>query len=223
MSEPFELPPPDEETMGLLQNMQRSPGLRPADPRYVRFYHRSKINKLKSYGGKVVDANGAETIIKGEGRPIYEPVEYMEILTPGDKDTVVDRPVRKVDRYAWADRYKAFRNGTQTQEGQPLSTWAGVSPERVEEYAAMKIRTVEALAAVSDVNLPNLGPGARADRDKASAYLAVMKGGAPVAELKAENEDLRRRLEALEAVAKAGTVIKESEAKKPEAGKEQRR
>jgi hypothetical protein len=175
----FELDAPDEETQRVLQSQPP-----PADAKYVRFYRRTKENRAKSMEA---------------GRPIYEPVEYVEILTPGDKDVVVDRPVRKIDRYQWSDKYRAFAAGkSQDTVGTPLTALMGMSPERAEELAYFKIRTVETLADVSDNNLQNLGHGALTERQRARDYVQVMKGNAPVAQLRSENEQLRQRLEALE-------------------------
>lgn len=187
MQQPFELPPPDDETQALLDTISRTPALQPADAKYIRFYTRSKRSAEKS---------------AAEGRPIFEAVEYVEILTPGDKDTVVDRPVRNLDKYVWAERYAAFRRGAaQDTGGTPLEKWEGVSQERVRELAFFRVTTVDQLAEVPDSNLRNLGANAREEREKARAYLAVMRGGAPVAELKAENEALKARLDALERLA----------------------
>lgn len=197
-TKPFQLTPPDDLTQATLENMRRSPASRPTDPRYVTFYTRSKRN--------------AEASAK-EGRPVFEAVEYVTILTPGDKDTIVDRPVRETDRYCWPEKYTAFRNNLTQDTGMPLSEWQGVSPERVKELEYFRIRTVEQLADVADAQLPNLGPSARADREKAKSYLAVMKGAAPVAELKAENDELRKRLEALEALSRQGAPEKQKQAK----------
>ena len=190
----FELPEPDEETQNLLNSIATTPALTPADARYVRFYSRSKQNKQKT---------------AAEGRPIFEAVEYVEILTPGDKDTVVDRPVRKLDMYLWTQKYVAFRQGlSQESDGTPISAWGGVPPERVDELKHFRIRMVEQLAEVPDSNLSNLGPNARAEREKARAYLAAMKGEGPAKELRAENDALKARLDALEKLAANGTDTK---------------
>jgi hypothetical protein len=199
MSEPFELPPPSEETQALLNTMATTPSLQPADAKFVRFYSRSKKDEAKT---------------AAEGRPIFEAREYVEIFAPGDKDTVVDRPVRELDKYVWPERYLAFRRGlSQESAGTPLTAWAGVSNERAMEYAHFKIRTVDQLAEVPDGNLQNLGLHARAEREKARAYLAIMKGNAPVAELKAENEALKARLDALE---KLATMSQPEKSDKPQ-------
>lgn len=203
----FKLEPPDEETTHWLRQMSNSAGLKPAEERYVRFYLRQKLDKVASHGGKVmqpdpITGEPKEVWVQGAGRPVHKSVEYVEILCPGDKDTVIDRPANKVDRYAWPNKYTAFRNGlSQDNNGVPLETWGGLPPERVADFKAMRISTVEQLADIPDGNLSGLGMHARSEREKAREYLAVMKGNAPLAELKAENSKLQERLAALEKLA----------------------
>lgn len=190
----FKLDPPDAKMQAELRSAANSAARRPADPRYVTFYLRPKEDEEASLT---------------EGRPIYRDVEYVVVLCPGDPDTVIDRPVSKFDRYAWQQKYTAFRNNlSQEINGLPLEKWGGVPGSRVAEYAHAQIKTVEQLAEVPDSALASLGRGARGDRDKAKNYLSVMAGNAPMADVQAENERLRaessamaERLAALEALA----------------------
>jgi hypothetical protein len=199
--EQFQLPPPSEEIESKVENMKRSAAYRPAAPQYVRFYSRSKRDKEAS---------------AREKRPIFMPVEYVEILVPGDKDSVADRPVREIDRYCWPDLYTRFRrNQSQETPGMPLTEWGGVTPERAHELAFFRVKTVEQLADVSDGVLQGLGLGARAEREKAKAYLLVMKGDALGVEMRAENDLLKTRIAALEKLAASGAAQEEVKAVKP--------
>jgi hypothetical protein len=220
MAEKYELPPPSEEVQAHLNTVAGSPALAPAHPRYVRFYLRSVQNMLKSNGGTIdvephtapeyletfkeygahLSSDSKKVIVKGAKRAIFEPVEYVEILTPGDKDTIVNRPVRETDRYYWPEKYVAFKNGTahNGSDGTPLSACGFLTPERVEELKTLRIYTVEALADVTDGNLPTLGMHARSERTKARDWLAALNGTGAVAELRAQNEALMKRLAALE-------------------------
>lgn len=207
MPEAFKLEPPDEEIASHLRQMQNSAARRPADARYVTFRLVQKLDKLASYGGHITKTDPEtgepkQVWVKGEGRPVHKSIEYVTILCPGDKDTVVDRPVNKLDPYCWPEKYTAFRNGlTQDNNGVPLEKWGMLDPTRVADLKAMRITTVEQLADVPDGNLSAMGMHARAEREKARNYLAVAQGAAPVAELKAENDQLKARLERLEALA----------------------
>ncbi len=191
-AEQFELPEPSQEVEDDLVRV-RGGTITPADPKYVRFFHSSKRNREKS---------------KHEGRPIFEPVECIEILTVGDKDNIAVRKIREIDKYIWREKYVQFRRGkAQEAEGTPLDA-IGISPERVSELAHFRIKTVDQLAEVPDSAVPGLGMNARKEREKARGYLALMKDSAPIAEMKAanesmakENEAMKSRLEALEKLA----------------------
>lgn len=193
----------------------------PADEKFVRFYARTKLDELATKGGTVVNPDGTEKRVPAAGRPIYKQVPYVEILTPGDKDNIVDRPVRGLDRHFWPNKWRAFIHG-QSQEsvGTPLAL-CGISPERIEELAHFKIKTVEALAQVSDGNLQTLGIGVRGERQKALDYLATMKGNAPVAALRSENEQMKSEMEALRKQMAEILAAQKAEAK-PQTKKEQR-
>jgi hypothetical protein len=194
MAELYELPPPDLDASFNVEQVMNS-NVKPAEQRYVRFHLVNQQNPEKS---------------RAEGRPIFDAVEFIEILTPGDKDTIINRPVRpKLDPYLYPEKYVAFRRGQTQQSGTPLEIWGALPPERIAELAYFHIHTVDALADVADEKLAALGMSARSEREKARRYLAALKDAAPVAELKAENDSLRKRLEALEAVALANTVQSE--------------
>ena len=216
----FKLEPPTEEIASHLRQMMNSAARKPADARYVTFRLVQKLDKVASYGGEVTKINPdtgkpETTWMKGEGRPVHKSVEYVTILCPGDKDTVVDRPVNKLDPYCWPEKYIAFRNNqSQDNNGVPLETWGMLDPSRVADLKALRITTVEQLADIPDGNLSGIGMHARAEREKARSYLAIAKGDAPVAALKAENDELKKRLERLEALAAQSVTEKPSKSAK---------
>lgn len=66
---------------------------------HVKFETRPILNEAKSYGAKIRDnENKIIEEIKGEGRPIYDLVDYVTIQPLADKTTVVDRPVECCDK-----------------------------------------------------------------------------------------------------------------------------
>lgn len=152
----------------------------------IRFYSRSVQNHEKS---------------AAEGRPIFEPREYIEIMVPGDKTNVVNRPVSEADRRQYAQQYAAWKAGNAEQVvGTPLAQWPLIAREQVLELEHFKCRTVEQLAGMSDANLGNVGPF-RALREQAKAYLEAARGAAPLAQaqeeirrLKEENAALQQQL-----------------------------
>ncbi len=174
-----------------------------ASKHYVQFYKKAKQDK-------------AETL--KEGRPICKMVDYVKIHIPGDKTTVIDRPVSDVDRRQYGNQYRAFLEDKSQDEasGTLLTAWGGLTPERCAEYAIGKIRTVEQLAGASDAALQNMGPGSTAQRQRARDYVELMKGAAPVAQMRAEMEEkdaqikamqnaLKEQGEAIEALKKSNT------------------
>jgi hypothetical protein len=169
-----------------------------SDGLYIRFYREPVLNELKSFGGTVVKANGATEYVEGEGRPIYEDQEYIEIVTPGDKTNVVNRPVRPADKKQYAQQYAAWKAGDEEQlTGTPLAMWPGISRAQVEELKFFKVRTVEQLAELSDANLQNVGP-LRQLRERAKDFLDAAKGHAPTESLRAQLAEEKNRREALE-------------------------
>lgn len=148
----------------------------------VRFYMRTVQDK---------------TATEQAGCPKHKSVEYVEIRIPGDNRQVVDRPVRDSDKAQYRDAYMRFQAGEKEQVvGTALEDWPPIAKHVVEDLRALRIRTVEQLAAVSDGQLHALGMGGRALRDQAKAYLELAAGGAPISRLTAELEDLRKELAA---------------------------
>jgi len=160
-----------------------TPGAAEKDITIPRFYMRPVKNEFRT---------------KLEGRPIFDDVEYVEIVIPGQKSTVDER-VKDEHRQRWPDRYRAFKDNQEAPEhGTPLSEWPGVTRGQVEELSYFHIRTVETLAALDDAALSRAIPmGGFAIRDKARRYLDAAKGAAPADALAAENEQLRETISAM--------------------------
>jgi hypothetical protein len=135
-----------------------------------------------------------------EGRPIYQDVEYVEIMVPGDKSNTVHRPVRAEDRRRFAAQYNAWKAGADQEAatGTPLSAWPAVTAAQVRELSHFNCRTVEQLASMGDGAIQNVGP-ILALRQKARDFIAAAKGSAPLQQLRAELEKRDSELAALKA------------------------
>ena len=106
------------------------------DKLHVRFHMRAQRNEEKS---------------KAAGRAIFEDTEYVEIMVPGDKNSIINRPVVQMDRQRWPKHYAAFRSdGSEVVTGTPLKLAPFLTNAQVEEFAHFKIRTVEQLANMND-------------------------------------------------------------------------
>jgi hypothetical protein len=142
---------------------------------------------------------------EAEGRPVFVEAEYIEIITPGNKDNIISRPASEIDRKRFPRHYQAYkaRASQEVVEGTPLEEWPSITRSLVEELKFYNIRTVEQLLAVSDADAQKF-QGLNAIKDKARAFLEKAKGqNAEVDALKAQNADLLGRLERLEAQGRA--------------------
>lgn len=143
------------------------------------------------------------------GRAIYKEVDFIRIMVPGDKLTVIEREVDEIDRRRFAARYEKWLAGAgNAVEGTPLSSLPKMTPSKVEEYKFFNVHTVEQLAAAPD-SLGQKFMGFNGDKQAAQAFLEIAKGNAPIAkmneELKARDskiEDLQAQIDALMELAK---------------------
>lgn len=184
------------------EGLYEGPGKLPSQSKeglYIRFYHEPIFNRLKSEGGIRVK-DGKEEVVEGAGRPIFDDVEYIEIVIPGDRNNIINRAVTQQDKRQWAQQYQAWKAGDQEQlSGTPLDKWPGIHRAQVEELKYFRVRTVEQLAEMGDGVIGNIGP-ILGLRQRARDFLAAAKGAAPLESLRAqmvarenENEVLRRQ------------------------------
>lgn len=96
-------------------------------------------------------ADDAETA--KEGRPIFREVEHIKIMQPGNKESIVIRPVTEMDKARFRQQYENWKAGNkEVLEGTPLEHWPRVTRAQVEELKFFNVRTVEQLANMSDAN-----------------------------------------------------------------------
>lgn len=161
---------------------------------YVEFFRKPKLHP-----GKSTEA----------GRAVYEEIDYIRVHVPGDKTSVVERPVNEMDAARFADRYAKWKAGqAEAVIGTPLSALPGMSPAKVEEYKFFKVITVEQLAEANDT-LGQKFMGFQQDKARAKAFMEVAANNAPIERMNeelqkrdAEIENLRTMVEALQAQAK---------------------
>lgn len=108
-------------------------------------------------------------------------------------------------------QYKAWKQGTDIpDEGTPLGAWAGVTAEQASYLRKFGVLTVEDAAAMDDRTIAKLPfPEPRAIKRMASDFLEQK----PVEDVKAENEELKIRLAALEESILAMNAKEEAEEK----------
>lgn len=149
-----------------------------------------------------------------EGRPVHRDEEFITIIVPGDRDTVV-RPVRPLDRQQYAQQYNAFKAGLeQPVVGTPLASLPFLTKAQVADFQAVNVRTVEQLAEMSDV-LAQKFMGMHNIRKRAKDYLEAAAGAAPVERLNLELQKRDNELEALrKALSEQGKKLEELQKRK---------
>ena len=149
----------------------------------VRFYTHPRKNEGKS---------------REAGRPIFEETTYIEIMQPGNKDSIIKRPATRIDKDRFAEHFRRFEAKIQDEaiEGTLLEEWPGITRSQVMELAYLNIKTVEQLAAVSDSNAQNV-MGISFLKEKAKKYLETSKEAATaeaLAEMQAKYDALVEKM-----------------------------
>lgn len=134
------------------------------DTLLVKFFKHPKLNQTRS----------AE-----EGRPIYEDTDYIQIMQPGNKDSIIIRPAMEMDKQRFAEHFRRYevRQDEEYVEGTLLDDWPGITRAQCEELKYLNIRTVEQLAAVSDSNAQGI-MGIQALKAKAAKFLETAESDA---------------------------------------------
>jgi hypothetical protein len=129
------------------------------------------------------------------GHAVYEDKEYA-ILTPPGGQLVVNKEVTPELIERFRPQYDAWKKNEEIPEnGTHVKMWPVATPAEVKQLLGAKIRTIEAVSEMNEACLKQVGMGARALKDKATAWLDSAKLSGITAErlqtLKVENDDLR--------------------------------
>mgnify|MGYP000459161548 CR=1 FL=1 len=132
------------------------------------------------------------------GRKIFKDTEYIEILIPGDKHSIIRRQASNLDRNRFAEAYKRFKMGLANQtEGTPLSNLIWMTEAKIKEYEYFNIVTVEQLAEAADGSGAGAIMGFVDDKRKAEAFLDSTKNEAPLVAMRAKLDERDAELETL--------------------------
>lgn len=149
-----------------------------------------------------------------EGRPIFEEVDFVNIIFPGDKTKKIVRPVNlegnsvtPSDPARFPRQWAAFQaQEEQSVSGTPITEWPPITKSQAAELKAMNIHTVEALANLPDSAINFFG--ARNLREKADLWLKSAKDGSVVTAMQADNENLKSDIEMLKQQIKELSKVK---------------
>lgn len=146
-----------------------------------------------------------EEASKAAGRAIYRDTEFVRIMSPGDKTSIIDRPVRIIEdeTVRFAKQYEMFKRGAKEQvSGTPIGLLPGISESQVEEYKYLGLRTVEQLAAAPDSTVLRV-MGMLEMKQRAQRMLDALEGRKDterddrISNLEAQNKALMEQLEKL--------------------------
>jgi hypothetical protein len=118
-----------------------------------------------------------------EGRAIFDDVECVRIIIPGDKNTVIDRPASAQDKQRFSKQYGMFKQGMSEEEqvsGTRLSDWPFLTRAQCEEFRYLGIKTVEQLAGVRD-DIVSRVPGLTQLKQHAQVWLGKTQSAAEAA------------------------------------------
>jgi hypothetical protein len=146
--------------------------------------------------------NEAKTL--DAGRHIFDDVECVRIIIPGDKNTVNDRPASDGDKRRFAKQYAMFKQGVKEEDqvsGTRLKEWPFLSRGQCEELNYLGIKTVEQLAELRD-DITAKVPGLVAIKRNAATWLGKSKTAAEAAKITKLIEDQAAELATLKKVIK---------------------
>jgi hypothetical protein len=113
------------------------------------------------------------------GHPVFEDVDFIEIMIPGDMTNVIVRPATERDKQQYTQLYNQYKQGLEpATEGIPVEAWARLTRAQAANYKALNFMTIEQIANMSDAVLTKVGMGAQNDRTAAKAYLEQAKDSA---------------------------------------------
>ena len=141
---------------------------------------------------------------EAEGRHIFDDVECVRIIVPGDKNMLIDRPATKDDKRRFAKQYAMFQQGKTEEEqvsGTRLTEWPFLSRAQVEEFRYLGMRTVEQLAEVRDDICARV-PGLTTVKKNAQTWLGKAKSSAEAAKITKTLEDQAAEIATLKQVIK---------------------
>ena len=164
----------------------------------VKFYRHSKLDQPAT---------------KLAGRPIYSEHDYISIMQPGNKDSIIIRPAMEMDKTRFAQHWAKYQARETQPEmiGTPLEEWGGLNSAQVNELKYMNVRTVEQLLAMTDTNSQGM-MGVSMLKSRAKRFL----DGAESDKLAAENAEQK---ELLKSMAARLEELEKGAKKKPAGGK----
>lgn len=153
------------------------------------------------------------------GRPIFKDVVMIRIITPGNRDNIVDRESQPFDKIRFRAHWERYQKGeSEIGDGTRLVEWPLVSRSMAEELRFVGFHTVEQVAEANDGACFKV-TGLRELKARATAWLQATKDTEATAKLLAEKEAKESEIAALKAqIAELAKLVKAPEGGTPLAG-----
>lgn len=159
---------------------EQAPGARPVTDDELATARLRHENMVADISGRMNEHAGDDELLVEFFRSPMDSQVYVSIQSPGDLTTHAIFMADKRYRTRFRRHWEAFeRDENQLGGQQRLDDYPWISVEMCQHLGKFGIRTVEALAGISDSNLDTLGPGSRAMRERARVVLAEKSEAAP--------------------------------------------
>lgn len=143
------------------------------------------------------------------GHPVFDDIEMIRIITPGDSKTIIETKVDETHIRRFSEAYKRFKAGLlNIVSGWALKEWPVITASQVKLLDYHNVKTVEQLSTISDQACNTIGMGIMELRTKAKAALEAAKGqaetSAQATRMQRQDEEiasLKAQLEAINAAA----------------------
>lgn len=139
-------------------------------------------------------------------RSIHASVDFIRIMTPGDKLNIIDTFARPEHQARFPMQWHAYKNRSDANThimGTPIAEWTRISPSQAEELRGLKFYTVESIAGASDAQLQGIGMiagvSAYTFRDDAKRFLSVAEAASKLSEADKRVADADAKIEAMQA------------------------
>lgn len=146
------------------------------------------------YSDALPDAEASDK----EGRAIYREADFVMIMVPGDKYSIIRRPVQQKDRQRFNERYQAYKVGRAQEHasGTPLHTVSWITKSLLKELEFLGCYTLENLAGMPDSTTQKF-LAMQELKQRAKDAIAEAKGAAPMLEMRREIEKKDSELDIL--------------------------
>lgn len=148
--------------------------------------------------GRPIFFHQARKKTQENGETVYENVECVRILTPGDTKAVPELKVTDPIRRKYNAEYTAWKQGLQvSQRGTPLEAFPTLTPALIMQLKAENIFTVEDLAGLPDSSLHRIHMG-QTLKTNAKVWLESKKDSDAIERTVRENQALKDQMKMME-------------------------